>query len=130
MIILDEPTAALNPNEVDELFELIGTLKAAGIPVLYVSHRLDEIPRICDRVEVLRDGKNVGGLNKQDSVPAKIIPLLVGRQMGNLFPDLPHVTDQVVFRAENVSGKLARGVSMEIHAGEIVLDRCDRGRPA
>lgn len=120
MIILDEPTAALNPNEVDELFELIGTLKAAGIPVLYVSHRLDEIPRICDRVEVLRDGKNVGGLNKQDSVPAKIIPLLVGRQMGNLFPDLPHVTDQVVFRAENVSGKLARGVSMEIHAGEIV----------
>ncbi|HQZ00029.1 MAG TPA: sugar ABC transporter ATP-binding protein [Propionicimonas sp.] len=120
MIILDEPTAALNPAEVDELFELIGTLKATGIPVLYVSHRLDEIPRICDRVEVLRDGKNVGGLNKEDSVPAKIIPLLVGRQLGNLFPDLPHMTDEVVFRAENVSGKLLRNVSMQIHAGEIV----------
>ena len=120
MIILDEPTAALNPAEVDELFELIGTLKATGIPVLYVSHRLDEIPRICDRVEVLRDGKNVGGLNKEDSVPAKIIPLLVGRQLGNLFPDLPHMTDGVVFRAENVSGKLLRNVSMQIHAGEIV----------
>ncbi|HEY3339867.1 MAG TPA: sugar ABC transporter ATP-binding protein [Propionicimonas sp.] len=120
LIILDEPTAALNPHEVDELFELIATLKATGIPVLYVSHRLDEIPRICDRVEVLRDGKNVGGLNKEDSVPAKIIPLLVGRQLGNLFPDLPTVTEQVVFRAENVAGKLLRGVSMEIHAGEIV----------
>jgi ABC-type sugar transport system ATPase subunit len=120
MIILDEPTAALNPDEVDELFEVIRTLKAKDIPVLYVSHRLDEIPRICDRVEVLRDGKNVGGLNKEDSVPAKIIPLLVGRQMGNLFPDLPHVTDKVVFRAEKVSGKLVHNVSMEIRAGEIV----------
>jgi ABC-type sugar transport system ATPase subunit len=120
LIILDEPTAALNPDEVDELFELIRTLKAKGIPVLYVSHRLDEIPRICDRVEVLRDGKNVGGLNHDDSVPAKIIPLLVGRQLGNLFPDLPHVTDEVVFRAEHVSGRLLKDVSLEIRAGEIV----------
>nr|WP_300143792.1 sugar ABC transporter ATP-binding protein [Propionicimonas sp.] len=120
LIILDEPTAALNPDEVDELFELIGTLKAQDIPVLYVSHRLDEIPRICDRVEVLRDGKNVGGLNHEDSVPDKIIPLLVGRQLGNLFPDLPTVTDEVVLRAEHVSGKLVRDVSMEIRAGEIV----------
>lgn len=120
LIILDEPTAALNPDEVDELFELIGTLKAANIPVLYVSHRLDEIPRICTRVEVLRDGRNVGGLNHEDSVPAKIIPLLVGRQMGNLFPDLPTVTEEVVFRAENVSGTLVRNVSIDIHAGEIV----------
>ncbi|MHA6523481.1 sugar ABC transporter ATP-binding protein [Tessaracoccus sp. G1721] len=120
LIILDEPTAALNPDEVDELFELIATLKATGIPVLYVSHRLDEIPRICDRVEVLRDGKNVGGLNHEDSVPAKIIPLLVGRQMGDLFPALPTVTDEVVLKAENVTGKLARNVSMTVRAGEVV----------
>lgn len=120
LIILDEPTAALNPDEVDELFELIGTLKATGIPVLYVSHRLDEIPRICDRVEVLRDGKNVGGLNHEDSVPEKIIPLLVGRQMGDLFPALPTVTDEVVLKAEKVSGKLARNVSLTIKAGQIV----------
>lgn len=120
LIILDEPTAALNPDEVDELFAVIRTLKAKDIPVLYVSHRLDEIPIICDRVEVLRDGKNVGGLGKEDSVPAKIIPLLVGRQLGNLFPDLPTVTDTVVLHAENVSGKLLRNVSLTVHAGEIV----------
>ena len=120
LIILDEPTAALNPDEVDELFEVIRTLKAKDIPVLYVSHRLDEIPIICDRVEVLRDGKNVGGLNKQDSVPAKIIPLLVGRQLGNLFPDLPQVSEDVVLSAEHVSGKLLCNVSLEVHAGEIV----------
>lgn len=120
LIILDEPTAALNPDEVDELFELIGALKTQDIPVLYVSHRLDEIPRICDRVEVLRDGRNVGGLDHEDSVPAKIIPLLVGRQIGNLFPDLPNVTDQVVLRVENLSSKLLKKVSLTIRAGEIV----------
>ena len=120
LIILDEPTAALNPDEVDELFELIGVLKAKGIPVLYVSHRLDEIPRICDRVEVLRDGRNVGGLGHEDSVPHKIIPLLVGRQLENLFPDLPTVSDDVVFRARGVSGASVRDVSVEIHGGEIV----------
>lgn len=120
LIVLDEPTAALNPGEVDELFDLIGTLKGAGIPVLYVSHRLDEIPRICDRVEVLRDGRNVGGLDHDDSVPAKIIPLLVGRQLGDLFPALPTVTDEVVLKVENVSGKQARNVSLTVRAGEIV----------
>ncbi len=120
LIILDEPTAALNPDEVDELFKLIGALKAQDIPVLYVSHRLDEIPRICDRAEVLRDGRNVGGLDHEDSVPAKIIPLLVGRQIGNLFPELPNVTDQVVLRVENLSGKRLKEVSLTIRAGEIV----------
>ena len=120
MIILDEPTAALNPNEVDELFDIIRTLQAKDIPVLYVSHRLDEISQICTRVVVLRDGKNVGGLEQGHLSPNEIIPLLVGRQMGNLFPDLPQVTDEVVFRAENVSGKLARNVSLEIRAGEIL----------
>ena len=120
LIILDEPTAALNPDEVDELFEVIRTLKAKDIPVLYVSHRLDEIPVICDRVEVLRDGRNVGGLNHEDSVPAKIIPLLVGRQLGNLFPDLPQISEEIVLNAENVSGKLLRNVSLTVHAGEVV----------
>lgn len=62
---LDEPTAALNPASGTSLFDLINTLKSSGIPVLYVSHRLDEIPRICDRDEVLRDGKNVGGLDRR-----------------------------------------------------------------
>lgn len=120
MIILDEPTAALNPDEVEELFEIIRTLQAKDIPVLYVSHRLDEIPQICTRVVVLRDGKNVGGLEQGHLSPDEIIPLLVGRQMGNLFPDKPIVGDQVVFKAEHVSGELLRDVSLELRSGEIV----------
>lgn len=120
MIILDEPTAALNPDEVEELFQIIRTLQAKDIPVLYVSHRLDEIPQICTRVVVLRDGKNVGGLEKGHLSPDEIIPLLVGRQMGNLFPDKPKIGEQVVFKAENVSGELLQDASLELRAGEIV----------
>ncbi len=126
MIVLDEPTAALNPDEVLELFDIIRTLKGRGIPVLYVSHRLDEIPQICDRVVVLRDGRNVGGLEKGHLSPDEIIPLLVGRQLGNLFPDKPVIGDKVVFEADKVSGTtresgaMARDVSLTIREGEIV----------
>jgi ABC-type sugar transport system ATPase subunit len=127
MIVLDEPTAALNPDEVTELFEIIRTLKDKGIPVLYVSHRLDEIPQICDRVVVLRDGRNVGGLEQGHLSPNEIIPLLVGRQLGNLFPDKPTVDhEHVVFESDRLcgttreSGAMARDVSLTVHAGEIV----------
>jgi len=120
LIILDEPTAALNAEEVDELFEIIGTLKARGIPVLYVSHRLDEIPRICDRAVVLRDGAYVGSLDREHAVPDEIIPLLVGRQITDLFPPQATPSEEVVFSAEKVSGSLARDVSLEVRAGEII----------
>ncbi len=120
LIILDEPTAALNPDEVDELFDVIRKLKAQGIPVLYVSHRLDEIPRICDRVVVLRDGSYAGELDKEHSVPDEIIPLLVGRQITDLFPELPAVGAEPVLEVAGVSGKRARDVSLTVHAGEIL----------
>ena len=120
LIILDEPTAALNPDEVDELFDVIRKLKAQGIPVLYVSHRLDEIPRICDRVVVLRDGSYAGELDKEHSVPDEIIPLLVGRQITDLFPELPAVGADAVLEIAGVSGKRARDVSLTVHAGEIL----------
>jgi len=120
LIILDEPTAALNPDEVDELFDVIRKLKAQGIPVLYVSHRLDEIPRICDRVVVLRDGAYVGSLDKEHAVPDEIIPLLVGRQLTDLFPELPDVRDEVVLEVDRVSGKRAKDVSFTVRSGEIL----------
>lgn len=120
LIILDEPTAALNPDEVDELFDVIKKLKAQGIPVLYVSHRLDEIPRICDRVVVLRDGAYAGQLDKEHSVPDEIIPLLVGRQITDLFPDLGPVGAEPVLEVKGVSGKCAKDVSFTVHAGEIL----------
>lgn len=120
LIILDEPTAALNPDEVDDLFTIIRRLKSQGVSVLYVSHRLDEIPRICDRVVVLRDGSHVGGLEREDCTPDKIIPLLVGRQLTDLFPDRTVVGETVVFEGTGISGRRARDVDLTVRSGEIV----------
>lgn len=120
LIILDEPTAALNSEEVDELFEIIGVLKGQGIPVLYVSHRLDEIPRICDRVVVLRDGKNAGELDREHSVPDEIIPLLVGRKLTELFPSRLAPGDDLVFIGEAVGGQRLKDADISVRKGEIV----------
>lgn len=120
LIILDEPTAALNPDEVEKLFLIIRQLRDSGVPVLYVSHRLDEIPQICDRVVVLRDGAYAGSLDREDSVPEKIIPLLVGRELADLFPQRTAIGGAVVFDGRGLTGHTARDVDLQIHAGEIV----------
>ncbi|MFE4835240.1 sugar ABC transporter ATP-binding protein [Arthrobacter sp. NPDC056691] len=120
MIILDEPTAALNSDEVDELFEIIAGLKKRGISVIYVSHRLDEVPRICDRVTVLRDGAVAGHLGRDHLAPSDIIPLLVGRQLNDLFPELPEPTDEIVLEVEGLQGASVKDVSLTVRAGEIV----------
>lgn len=120
LIILDEPTAALNPAEVEELFTIIRRLKSNGVSVLYVSHRLDEIPQICDRAVVLRDGAYVGELWHDDCVPDNIIPMLVGRQLDDLFPDRTTVGDTTVFDGVGLTGKTAKGVDLVVRAGEVV----------
>jgi ABC-type sugar transport system ATPase subunit len=120
LIILDEPTAALNAPEVDELFRLIASLSARGLPVLYVTHRLDEIPRICDRVVILRDGRIAGQLDKSESVPDRIIPLLTGRPLSDLFPERRPTGAEVVLSAEEVSGTEVRSASVTLHRSEVL----------
>lgn len=120
LIILDEPTAALEPREVDELIRLIGEVKAKGVGVIYVTHRLDEVPRTCDRVVVLRDGKYVGALDHDHAVPDEIIPLLVGRDLGQLFPERAPHTEDVVLEVEDLRVADASPVSFQVRAGEVV----------
>lgn len=120
VIILDEPTAALEQHEVDRLFELIGSLKARGIGVIYVTHRLDEVPRICDRVVVLRDGRNVGSLEKDDCVPAAIIPLLVGHSLEAAFPELAEPGDEVVLQVKGLATASSAPVWFTVRTGEVV----------
>lgn len=79
LIIMDEPTSSLSEHETEELFEIIAQLKEKGVTVVYISHRLDEIKRICDRITVLRDGKKVADLNINDASIDNIIHLMVGR---------------------------------------------------
>lgn len=120
VMILDEPTAALEQSEVAELFDTIRHLRDRGIAVLYISHRLDEIPQICDRVVVLRDGSNVGELDGEHCVPAEIIPLLAGRPLDELFPTLSTPGTETVLEVDGLSTATTKPFAATLHRGEVL----------
>tara|TARA_Y100001934_G_scaffold264605_1_gene341803 strand:+ start:228 stop:1742 length:1515 start_codon:yes stop_codon:yes gene_type:complete len=121
IIVMDEPTAALTPREVDGLLKVVRELRTQGIGIIYISHRLDEIDAIADRVTVLRDGSHVATRNKADLERDEMIELMVGRSLDKEFP--PHDCQPGAVRLEvkNLSrGNQVRDVSFELRAGEIV----------
>jgi ribose transport system ATP-binding protein len=85
IIVMDEPTSALGEDEVEKLFEIIATLKKQDIAVVFITHRLDEVFRVADRVVVLRDGRRVGSMPITEATPDKVIHLMVGRDLGDMF---------------------------------------------
>jgi len=121
VVVMDEPTAPLTESEVDDLFKLIKDLRSDGIAVLYISHRLDEIVRIADRVTVMRDGAVVDTLEGDAIEEREIVRLMVGREIENLYPRTEVEAGEVVLRVEGLS---RRGVlddcSFEVRAGEMV----------
>lgn len=119
VLILDEPTATVTDNEAEILFELIQTLTKEGITVLYISHRLAEIFRICDRVSVLRDGKLIGTEEIKGINIDTIIQMMVGREIASeRYPSC--ALPQEVLRVENLTGERFRDVSFSLHKGEIL----------
>ncbi len=121
LVIMDEPTAALTGQEIDELFDVIRGLTAKGIAVLYISHRLDEIFRIADRVTVMRDGQVVTTLPRADLDEKKLIRLMVGRDIANLYPRPKTSIGEVVLRVEGLSrARVLHDCSFEVRAGEIL----------
>ncbi|MGH4023973.1 MAG: sugar ABC transporter ATP-binding protein, partial [Pseudonocardiaceae bacterium] len=121
VLILDEPTASLSEREAEELFVLVGELIASRIAVLYISHRLDEIFRIGHRVTVLRDGRVVTTRPVNDVDTDELIRLMVGRDVGNLYPRVPSEIGDVALSVEAVSsGDAVRDVSFDVRAGEIL----------
>ncbi|MBC7813074.1 MAG: sugar ABC transporter ATP-binding protein, partial [Burkholderiales bacterium] len=122
IIVMDEPTAALTPREVDRLFEIINNLREQGVSIIYISHRLDEIPRIADRVTVLRDGKHVATRAIAEVTTRDMTRLMVGRELeshegrgGQVNVSEPVLTLSGLSKA----GAFA-DVSLEVRAGEIV----------
>ncbi|GAA3293004.1 hypothetical protein GCM10020295_13700 [Streptomyces cinereospinus] len=90
LIVMDEPSAALDPDEVDNLFRIVGDLTADGVAVVYISHRLEEIRRIGDRVTVLKDGRAVaGGLPAKATPTREVVALMTGRNVEYVFPERP-----------------------------------------
>jgi ribose transport system ATP-binding protein len=123
LIVMDEPTAALTDRETDALFVLIRTLKAQGTAFVYISHRLEEVPRIADRITVIRDGRTIETRATAAMPPDEMIRLMVGRSLGTHFPDLPPVAADapVALRVAGLnSASGPRDVSFEVRAGEIV----------
>ncbi|MCC8189629.1 MAG: sugar ABC transporter ATP-binding protein [Planctomycetes bacterium] len=123
VLVLDEPTAVLTNREVEKLFEIIQAVKARGIAVVYISHRLEELFRIGDRVTVLRDGRLVGSRWIREIDTNTLIHMMVGRSIDNQYPraDFSTVPRRETLRVENLRrGKAVRDVSFVARSGEIL----------
>ncbi len=122
IIIMDEPTSSLTLGEARQLFRIIADLKSAGKGIIYISHRLEEVTEVADRMTVLRDGKYVGDLDARNTTHDQIVAMMVGRPLSAWFPEKPErPPGQIVFVADDliVPGAPA-GVSFEVHRGEIL----------
>jgi ABC-type sugar transport system ATPase subunit len=120
LLIMDEPTASLANAEVDTLHGIIRTLKQNGVTIIYISHKLSEIFRICDSITVMRDGKYIGSAPVAEMTNNKLINMMVGRDIDAIFPE--HITDpgEVVFEASHIKNKRIHDVSFTVRKGEIV----------
>ncbi|MEV6108543.1 sugar ABC transporter ATP-binding protein [Streptomyces sp. NPDC051940] len=125
LIVMDEPSAALDPDEVNNLFRIVGDLTAQGVAVVYISHRLEEIRRIGDRVTVLKDGRAVArGLPARETPTSEIVSLMTGRNVEYVFPERPDRAADGPVPVLKVEGLTRRGefepLDLEVRPGEIV----------
>jgi ribose transport system ATP-binding protein len=120
IVIMDEPTAAITVEEQRVLFENIRRLKADGVAIVYISHRLEEIFEICDRVTVMRDGKYISTSDTKEIDHHGLIRLMVGRDLSNAYPPKEPADDEPVLEVENLSGNGVQDISFTLHRGEIL----------
>lgn len=122
ILILDEPTAVLSFGEITKLFELLRKLRDDGVGIIYISHRIDEIFKLCDRITVFKDGRCVKeGIEVGQTNPDTIISLMVGRKIENIFPKRNAVIGETVLKVENLNkGNIVKDVSFEVRSGEVL----------
>jgi ribose transport system ATP-binding protein len=122
VVIMDEPTAALTDTEIDELFRIIRKLRDDGVGVVHISHRLEELKRISDRVTVMRDGQYIATVDTKDASLERIIGMMVGRAIYEGAPEIPDTADpQVVLDVRGLNrGRVIRDVSFSVRRGEIL----------
>ena len=120
LLILDEPTAALTDTEIEGLFSVLRGLRAEGVAIVYVSHRLEEVFALCDRLTVMRNGRTIVTKNVSDSSIDDVISTMVGREQNELYPERGVVGDKVVLSVEGLSGRRVRDVSFQVREGEVV----------
>ena len=122
VLIMDEPTAALNDAEIAELFTIIRKLKAEGVGIVYISHKMDEIRRIADRVTVMRDGGHVGTVQAADTPIETIIAMMVGRALTDETPDIPDLAHaEVALEVRGIRrGRELKDIGFSLRKGEIL----------
>jgi rhamnose transport system ATP-binding protein len=122
IVIMDEPTASLTQKEVELLFGVVRELRANGVGVIYISHRLEEIFALADRVTVLRDGESVGTRPVAEMNESSLIALMVGREVSHVYPPAEGAPGEVVLSLHNIGCAISgvNGISLDVRAGEIV----------
>jgi ribose transport system ATP-binding protein len=121
IIIMDEPTSALGEDEVETLFEIIGTLKEQDIVIVFITHRLEEVFRIADRVAVLRDGQRVGSMPISEATPDKVIHLMVGRELTEMFHKEEAEIGEPLLEVRGLTRRgVVKDVSFTLRRGEIL----------
>lgn len=121
IILMDEPTSSISQTDADKLMNIIRGLKADGVAIIYISHRLHEIGGIADRITVLRDGELVGTVNNSDVTESDLINMMVGRELKNVYPKREVPIGDIVLKVENLaSGELVKGISFDVRKGEIL----------
>lgn len=121
VIIMDEPTSALTDNEVAMLFKIIKDLKAKGVAIIYISHKMDEIYEITDRITVLRDGQYIATKNTNELDKNALIALMVGRQINDLFLENNSIKGESILSVQNLNKKgKFKDINFEVHAGEVL----------
>ena len=121
IVVFDEPTSSLTENEIERLFKIIFALKKKGVGIIYMSHRLEELPVIADRITVMRDGTRVKTMDYKDTNDNEIISLMVGRELSNIYPTYKRTIGEVVFEADNIRQGTKLDVKhLDVRKGEIL----------
>jgi ribose transport system ATP-binding protein len=120
VLVLDEPTAALSRAEAEQLYKIIGQMRSAGTGLIYISHRMEEVWQLADRVTVFRDGAHVGTSEMADISPADVVRMMVGRSIGNLYNHAPRRAGAVVLDVAGLRGERLGPVDFQVRFGEVV----------
>ena len=122
IVVMDEPTASLSPTEVDALFRLVRSLQDRGIAFVYISHRIDEVMDLSQRITVLKDGQLVGTVDTKETTPSQLVSMMVGRELASYYPDKATASEagEPVLTIEHGANGRLREISLSVRRGEVV----------
>ncbi len=120
VLVMDEPTSALSETEIEQLYAFIKDLASKGVSILYISHKLDEVFAVTDKIQVMRDGKRVGYLDTKAATEEELVELMVGRELSDMYPKEEVEIGETIFEVKGVDCEIARGISFQVKKGEIL----------